>query len=131
MATERVLLVDDDPLVRQSLERMLAGAGYQVTAVENGKAALAAVHAATEPFALILTDIIMPGMDGVETIMEIRRSQAGARIVAMSGGGRLRSEDLLEMARKLGAAATINKPFRQHELLAKLRDVLEGREGGG
>ena len=130
MASESVLLVDDDPLVRQSLERMLASAGYRVTAAENGRAALAAVQAATEPFDLILTDIIMPGMDGVETIMEIRRRHAGARILAMSGGGRLRSEDLLDMARKLGAAATLNKPFRQHELLAKLRDVLEGPQGG-
>lgn len=115
-----VLLVDDQPealwLVRMDLER----AGYEVHVAESGRKALELQqqHAAD----VLVTDIFMPEMDGIETIDRIKAQYPDTRIIAMSAGwGRL---DYLAIARQVGADAALAKPFTADELLRILRTVL-------
>ena len=95
---------------------VLEGAGYEVTAAENGKIALACVS--SERFDLIITDIIMPEKDGFETIRDIRALQPRAKIIAVSGGGRTKNTEFLRMAKALGATEILAKPFDPDDLVA-------------
>lgn len=117
-----ILLVDDDPSVRQVVSEMLRQAGHDVTPAENGRVALAQLRERT--FDLVITDLIMPEQEGIETIAEIRRHEPNMRIIAMSGGGRLGPGDYLETARYLGADATLAKPFGRQELIATVDALL-------
>lgn len=106
----RILIADDDPLVREVAALLLDGAGLAVVEVVDGLQAVAEFEKA--PFELALIDIFMPNRDGVETIRELRRRWPGTRIIAMSGGARIiRREDALEWALGLGADIVIEKPF--------------------
>ena len=82
----RILLVDDDEAFRKMLHKTLERAGYEVQDAPNGRAALAAYS--QQPSDLIITDLVMPEKEGIETIMELCRLHAGVKIIAMSGGGR-------------------------------------------
>lgn len=115
----RILLVDDDKDVRDVLHSILVNSGYDVLAVSDGGEAL--VQFAQGEFDIVITDIIMPVKDGLETISEILQLKPGTRIIAMSGGGRQGNVDFLETAKALGASLTFNKPFN-------LRDLIEGIE---
>ena len=74
---------------------------------------------------LVITDMLMPGRDGVETILALRRRHPGLRIIAMSGGGNRGNLDL-GMARKLGVSATLTKPFEPEELVNRVAEILAG-----
>ena len=76
------------------------------------------------PFDLVITDLIMPEKEGLETIMALRRQSPTTKIIAMSGGGRNSGKDYLAIARLLGAQRTLAKPFSNAELLAAVADVL-------
>ena len=117
----RVLLVDDDATVLQAIAIVLRNRGFEVETAENGYKALHAFVARTPD--LVLTDIIMPDKEGIETIIEMRRLQPDARIIAMSGGGRGAMRDLLPIAQKLGADRVLAKPFNWEELAAVIHDV--------
>jgi two-component system, chemotaxis family, chemotaxis protein CheY len=119
----RVLVIDDEPALRQVIRRMLEPAGHEVVEAQNGRVGAQAFHAA--PFDVVLTDIIMPEQEGMETISEMRKLNKSVRIVAMSGGG-IKDLDVLLLARRLGADATLTKPFRKDDLLA----CVEGRAAG-
>lgn len=114
-AAAKVLVIDDDILVRRTISRILEHGGYQVALAENG--AKGAAKFRSEHPDLVITDIIMPEQEGIETIIELRRENPDARIVAVSGGGRLGSMDFLTVARKLGASEILRKPFEPAELL--------------
>ncbi len=114
-ASPQVLVVDDDPDIRRLLETALHLHGYGVTVAENGRQALEL--AAAFPFAWIITDLVMPDIEGIETILELRRRRHPARIIAMSGGSRFGARVCLPMARHLGAESTLPKPFTPTELL--------------
>jgi len=109
-----VLVIDDDDEVRDFLVRLLTRRGYSVTGARNGEAALASL--ASESFALVITDIVMPDMEGLETIKRVRRSNPTMPIIAISGGGSSQI-DYLKFARKFGADAVLAKPFDPAELL--------------
>lgn len=111
----RLLLAEDDPLLRLLLQTALERAGYSVTAVVNGREA--AAHQRREPFDLLLTDLVMPEQEGLETIMEFRQRHPDVRIVAMSGGGRGNAESYLAVATRLGADQILGKPFSNERLL--------------
>ena len=113
-----ILLVDDESEFRHMLERALVRAGYQVEAAENGEVALEVLR--REPIDVVVTDLVMPEKEGLETITEMKALRADQRIIAMSGGGRLGPETYLEIARSLGAAYVLSKPFAVKELLAAL-----------
>jgi CheY-like chemotaxis protein len=118
-----ILVIDDDASVREVVSEMLRLEGHAVTIAENGREALRML--AADPFDLVITDLIMPEQEGIETISEIRRTNRSIPIVAISGGGRLGPGDYLETARYIGANATLAKPFARQELLATITTLLE------
>jgi CheY-like chemotaxis protein len=120
----RVLVVDDDPAIRGTVKRALVAHGYEVVEASDGSQALELFRA--HPADLVLTDLYMPGVDGLEFTRRLAKEFAGARVVAMSGGVLQTPADALEVAAMLGAAATLPKPFSLDELLDVVRKVLAG-----
>ena len=120
-ATQTVLVIDDEAIVRLTLARMLEAAGYRVLNAANGTEGLQVF--AREHVDLVICDIIMPDKEGIETIGAIRCKNRTVKIIAMSGGGRTGSDDFLEKAARLGADRTLSKPFGREELKSALRDV--------
>lgn len=117
-----ILVVDDDVSVLEVVSEMLRLDGHTVSVAENGRVALHMMD--QEAFDLVITDLIMPEKEGLETISEIRRQDATVPIVAISGGGRLGPGDYLETSRFIGADATLAKPFGRQELLATVAQLL-------
>jgi DNA-binding response OmpR family regulator len=117
-----ILVVDDDPIVTNMIEKVLVRAGYKVIRADNGKEALRLYDPKT--VGLVLTDLVMPDMEGIELMAEFRRLYSGIKTIAMSGGGRNVPEKYLSLARHLGANCTLSKPFSNAELLAAVQDVL-------
>lgn len=117
-----VLVIDDEPIVRQSLEILLETYGFQVALARNGAQGLAAFRR-IEPD-LVLTDIVMPVQDGIETILTMRRERPGARIIAMSGAGPVGNSDYVDIARQLGADAAVPKPLEGNKLIAAVRALI-------
>jgi DNA-binding response OmpR family regulator len=122
----RILLVDDDESFRRMLHLTLVRAGYDVVDAGDGNKALKLFRA--QPPDLVLTDLIMPDREGLETIMELRSIQPDVKIIAMSGGGRSRPGDYLKVARQMGAARVLAKPFSNQELLDAVRAVIAPAE---
>ena len=123
----RVLVIEDDVEMRSMMMCTLDRAGYETIGACDGREGLASFR--RSPADLIITDIFMPEMDGVETIIELRRDFPDARIIAVSGGGRLSSDDYLPFAEKLGARLTLRKPFSPPELLSAVDQVLSESSG--
>ncbi|MBE2213330.1 MAG: response regulator [Opitutaceae bacterium] len=121
----QVLVIEDDEAMRAMLVQMLHRLGYDVIPAANGRIALDLLKTATPDF--VITDLLMPEKDGIETILELRRSAPSLRVIAISGGGRLSSADYLHMARKLGAVATLEKPFEREQLKAVLEQLRVSR----
>ncbi len=122
----RILLIDDDAQARDMLRQMLERAGYDVVEAHNGRVGLQ--HYQASAIDLIITDILMPEQDGLETIQELRRLAPEAKIIAISGGGQTGLLDLLPVAEKLGAQCTLRKPLRRQELLEAVRQLLQRPE---
>jgi len=118
----RILIVDDEPGILLLLERMLHKAGHETTLANNGKEAVRRLEEA--PFDVVLTDLIMPESEGIETIATVRKRWPGVKIIAMSGGGRQSPGPYLALAANLGADATLAKPFDRAGLVDALRLVL-------
>lgn len=119
----KVLVIEDDDSFRNVLVQMLAKAGYDVRQAGDGNQALT-VCAQFGPD-LVLTDIIMPDKEGLETIQELLEIKPGMKIIAMSGGGKFGPNSYLPLAEKLGAKATLQKPFMREELLNTITTVLQ------
>ncbi len=122
----RILIIDDDTQIREMLRQMLENEGYSVLDAANGKEAIKLQH--ETPCQLIITDLIMPEKEGIETIRELKRDFPEVSIIAMSGGGVVGPEAYLKIAKSLGAKKTFVKPIERAELLRGIRDVLDGRE---
>ncbi len=118
----RILIIDDEDELRSMLRQMLEQAGYEVTEAVNGAEGIQLYEQDTHD--LIITDIIMPEKEGVETIIALRRADPGLPIIAISGGGRLDATDFLTMTKKLGARRTLSKPFRRDQLLEAVGECL-------
>jgi DNA-binding NarL/FixJ family response regulator len=121
-----VLVVDDEPLVRHTLEGGLKQYGFQVLQAGDGDEALDVLACAKVD--VVLTDLAMPRREGLETIIEVRRRFPDVKIVALSGvfGGLY-----LDMARQLGAAAALSKPVRSDVLRSTINAVLMSRTSDG
>jgi CheY-like chemotaxis protein len=114
-----VLVADDSPEMRSMLSRYLEANGYQVTAVETGDDAIRVLK--TRYFDLIVTDMLMPGADGIEVMAEIRKRYPSTRIIAITGGGNALDPNLcVRIAKGLGAHATLLKPFSIPQFAAAL-----------
>jgi CheY-like chemotaxis protein len=122
-----LLVVDDDLPFRTRVCRALRERGYVAIEAANGAEALTLIRSRTPD--VIVTDIMMPDGDGIEFISAVRRSGLPSRILAVSGSRDIRSLDFLKMAEKLGADASLRKPFTLDELLEALRSLEPGDEG--
>ncbi|MEW6298076.1 MAG: response regulator [Thermodesulfobacteriota bacterium] len=118
----RILVIDDEPQVRAMLRQMLEREGYEVVEAEEGEEGLRRYQ--EQPVDLVITDILMPQKEGIETIRTLRRTNPGVKIIAISGGGRMSKLDLLPIAQTFGAVRTLAKPFERKELLEAVRAVL-------
>ncbi len=118
----RILVVDDDFQVRLVLEKMLVKNGYDVVLADNGDEGLK--HFRNEQFDLVLTDIIMPEKDGIELIRIMKKERPDAKIIAFSGGGRLGTEDYLEVSKKFGANEVLTKPVDKSTILGCIKGLI-------
>jgi DNA-binding response OmpR family regulator len=114
-----VLVADDDASVRSFFRLVLTGAGYEVLDAANGREADHIIH--TQKVDLLITDLVMPEQEGIETILALRRSKAGLKIIAISGAFEGR---YLNAAASLGADATLLKPVSPADLLSTVSTVL-------
>jgi CheY-like chemotaxis protein len=122
----RILVIDDDAAVRAAMQMVLERDGLEVNAVGDGPTGIKLV--AAEDFDLLLVDLFMPGMDGLETIRQVHRHKPGLPIIIMSGlsfaSTGAQPPDFLAMAGRLGAVGNLKKPFRPRELLAVVAEGL-------
>ena len=109
----RILVIDDSVSTLELAESILVQAGHEVITADSGKRGEAAL--ASQPFDLVITDVYMPERDGLELLRSIRRGHRGPRVIAISGV--CGSRDMLPVAKALGAARTLRKPFSAAELL--------------
>jgi DNA-binding response OmpR family regulator len=117
----RILVVDDDFQMREMLGVILERKGYDVKTASDGKSALQLQS--IKPFDIVITDIIMPEKEGLETISELRRGHPRVKIIAISGGGRYKPEGYLELAKQIGADRVLVKPFGSWEILGAVREL--------
>lgn len=121
----RVLLIDDDELLRDTVKQMLELDGHEVTDTATGEQGLRQFAARSGRFDVVITDVLMPGIDGARVIVELRRSQPGLPIIAISGGRRVLSSQFnLETAALAGASCQLTKPFSRQDLQAALAQAL-------
>jgi CheY-like chemotaxis protein len=120
----RILLVDDDDSVREVLRKALVAAGHEVEEAANGDLAIVAFRNRAPD--LVITDLVMPEKDGLETIMALRQLDPAVKIIAMSGGGRTLGPGqlYLESARALGALRILSKPFGAAALLNAVAELI-------
>lgn len=110
-----MLVIDDEAIIREGLRALLQEEGHTVHGAADGGEGLQ--HVRYHPVDLVITDIVMPRKDGIETIIELRRHHPDIKIVAISGGGGREHGDYLMVAGRLGANRTLAKPFTPQAIL--------------
>lgn len=119
-----VLLLEDNEPYRHLMTEVLTNAGFEVTAVADGRRVLAILN--ERPIDLVITDLVMPERDGLETMTELRYSHPKLPVIAISGDVPLNRELYLRLAEKLGAARILAKPFPMSDLIAAARGAVAG-----
>ena len=118
----KILLAEDEQNLQNMLQTILTEAGHTITAVEDGQAALKILE--EERYDILITDIIMPKLGGIELMREIREKYPEIKLVAISGGGNyIRAGGYLQVAQLIGATCTLRKPFTPKELFDAIREV--------
>ena len=129
-ATQKtILVVDDDPQIRKLITAILKREKYGVITAANGGLALEALE--NQAVDLVITDLIMPEKEGIETIMEIRQKHPTLPIIAISGGGKLNPKTYLNIAKNIGAVSTMTKPIDTAHLKSMVKEQLAAAEGNG
>lgn len=118
----RILVIDDDLQLRTLLKRYFERRSFEVLEAEDGDIGIDLFK--TQGADVIITDLIMPGKEGMETIIELLREFPNARIIAISGGGRVAPQDYLQLAKGIGAMKVFSKPFELDQLCAAVEDLL-------
>jgi len=118
----QILLIDDDEDIRDVLSYALQAAGFAVRQAGNGAEGLAQHN--EEPADLIITDLLMPEREGIETIRELRQTDRQVPVIVITGGGPMPPQALIELARSLGANAGFAKPFSVKELIEAASGLL-------
>jgi DNA-binding NtrC family response regulator len=118
----RILVIDDDHHILIMVKKMLERAGFEVVLASNGNEGLALFNKTQVD--LVITDIIMPEKEGLETIREMKKFQPDLKIIAMSGGGKITADNYLETAKIFGASRTLGKPFSQKQLVSTVQDLM-------
>jgi YesN/AraC family two-component response regulator len=120
----RILIIDDDALVRQVFRDWLESRGHEVIEAENGNVGLMLYK--QHPAEIVITDIVMPDKEGIETIRELRRDFPDAKIIAVSGGGQLMpGSTCLTLAEGLGVQRTLLKPVNCLQLADTISELLD------
>ena len=120
---KNILVIDDNHDFRTMLCTRLEKSGYDVTGVENGKIGVTTFR--ENPVNLVITDIIMPEKEGMETILELKKINPAVKIIAISGGGRSVPEDYLDIAEYFGAVKSFKKPFNMADFIKTVDILLE------
>jgi CheY-like chemotaxis protein len=122
--TSRILIADDDPILRELVQAYLSDEGYSLTLVEDGREALKAARGAH--FDLIITDMVMPNLDGIELLQALRSTTPQTPVLAMSAGiAGCHADLLLRAASAVGAVSVLRKPLNREALLEVVRDLLQ------
>jgi DNA-binding response OmpR family regulator len=121
----RVLVIDDDPEIREVLGEALKSVGHEVFLAADGREGLNQCH--TTPVDVVITDLFMPNRDGLETIVELRKDFPHTAIIAMSG--QTAATPTLAIAMRLGASAILEKPFPPNRLLDTVESLLRSASG--
>lgn len=119
----KILLMDDDPALLNLVQLALSAEGYEVRTANNGKEGIKLIE--QEMVDLVVTDLVMPGLEGLESIIHLRKSHPEVKIIAMSAGLRKGKIDMLPAALSLGAHRTLRKPFAIEALLSAVNELLE------
>ena len=119
-----ILIVDDEPSIRDLLRLSLEAADHEVLQAECGAAAIRILEEATEPIDLVITDILMPDGDGIELISNLRKRDDAPPVVAITGGGLMLDYSSLSTAKSLGASAIMTKPFSCAELQETIQSLI-------
>ena len=119
MAT--ILIIDDEEIIRVLLRSALEAEGYEVTEAANGREGLELYR--QRPTDLVITDIVMPELNGLDMLLELTREFLHAKVIAISGAGE--EKNVLDVAKLLGARQTFQKPFSIPDLLDAVRYELE------
>lgn len=119
----KILVIDDDVLLLRTMTRILVADGHEVASASEGGRAMA-LYREHRPD-LVITDIVMPGQEGIETILTLRRDDNPVKIIAISGV----DAEMLETARLIGADDILEKPFRAHELVNRVRALAANGTG--
>jgi len=125
----RVLVIEDDADFRTLALRWFRTYGIEAEGAANGAEGLALQRA--RPASVVVTDIFMPEMEGIETIHDLRREFPEVKIIAMSGRDPRMKFDVFEVARQIGAVRTFKKPFKFEELVAAVRELSEETKNPG
>ena len=118
----KILVIEDDEDVLKFVCKILVTAGYDVVAASDGYKGLEQIKNNPD-IGMVITDIVMPEKEGIETIIEIKQGWPHIKILAISGGGRICAEDYLHIAMALGAGITLKKPFTRPELLGAVAEL--------
>jgi CheY-like chemotaxis protein len=119
-----VLVIDDSDQIRSLLREALESDGHQVLEACDGLEGVQ-VYEQNRPD-LVITDIVMPEQDGLGCIMALRRIDPNVRVIAISGGSRMHTMDLLQVARHFGASRAFGKPFNVYDVIGAVREMLSG-----
>ena len=117
-----ILVIEDDTQIRFLLRKNLESEGYRVLEAENGSVGITLYQ--QNAVDLVITDLIMPEKEGIETIRELKKLNAHVKIIAMSGGGAIEPTQYLSMAQKLGVLKTFTKPFLRNDILTAVKELL-------
>ena len=120
----RIIVIDDQEPIRRIVRRALENDGHQVFEASDGEAGMALLE--REPADVVITDIFMPGMDGIQTLREIRKRFPAIKVIAMSGGDSTGMMDLRRDAELLGAVESLQKPFNARDIVDLVQTVLKG-----
>ncbi len=120
----RIIVIDDQEPIRRIVRRALENDGHEVFEASDGEVGMALLE--REPADVVITDIFMPGMDGIQTLREIRKRFPAIKVIAMSGGDSTGLLDLRHDAELLGALKSIQKPFNARDIVEVVRSVLGG-----
>jgi DNA-binding response OmpR family regulator len=118
----KILVVEDDAAVRKFITTLLKKENYTVYDADNGMKALVVLKEQKD-ITLLITDLIMPEMEGFETIKEVKKQYPSINIIAISGGGQVGPENFLVLADALGAHTTLKKPFSGQELIRAIKNL--------
>jgi len=114
----KILVIDDDLLLLRMIARILVADGHEVLTASEGERGMTLFREKNPE--MVITDIVMPKQEGLETILTLRRSDTPIKIIAMSGT----DAEMLDIAALIGADAVIEKPFRAQELLSRVRSLM-------